>query len=172
LNIKTDTAPVWTNGTWKTEESYKAIRLSPDSPLGRELLSVGVSGTSSIPEARLNRPLISWIRDDLLIAKNETVEIIMEVANTRDPKMAESKLNGVMFGNWSSRVSQEALAPLKKPDGSAWYGMRNTTIVVSTGPKWNGESLKNFTEPLVTHAFAHGVRDHQPCPLFYVVRLC
>jgi hypothetical protein len=142
-------------------DSYtlKALHLNNSSPLAKTILSV-----TKTPPARLGRPVLTWIRDDLLLTRDEALEIVAEVSNMdpSHPELAAPKIKDVHFGDWASKVEHHALSPLILPNGQKWFGDKNTTVVVSTGSRWTKDHLLGFSPGELTHGFAHGV-----CPFFF-----
>lgn len=132
----------------------KALHLHVSSPLAKTLLSA----TKTSP-ARLSRPVLTWIRDDLLLTRDEALEIVAEVSNMdpSHPELAAPKIKNIHFGDWATRVEHQALSPLILPNGQKWFGNKNTTVVVSSGSRWTKEHLLGFSQGELTHGFAHGV---------------
>lgn len=165
FEFKEDHARVYGfNDPDSVQPAYLGVYLLEDDPLASELLK-----EARVPTSRLTRPILSYVRDDLLTSvaevarfRNDAVRAIdddgnrlltdhdVEVAWTEftsrfggqfdTSKEGQDGVTNVVIGDWRPRVDA-----LLDAIGD-WQGTERTILVINTGAHWSGPCLPEIGE--------------------------
>lgn len=136
-------------GTTHRVPAYETLSLAQSSPLAQEL-----AHRAGAPLERLTRPIITFVRDDLLLNEEETVELVAEVLR-RTPG-ALGRTTNLVYGNWTQSV-ERAMYPIRYASGNEWEGDLPTVLWMNTGGHWSPRSFLDFDEDRMLEAYRKGV---------------
>lgn len=163
--VHLDVDQIEIHGTYHTIPVFRSLSLPPDSVKSHALLA-----RAGAPVERLQRPIVTFIRDDALVAAEQLAQI---VAAARNISLEEASRPGVVtntyLANWTARIEAD-IQPIKLSnfefDGEYgeqlgyWYGNRKTVIVANTGAHWAPGTFAEFTdEERMLSAYRAGVRS-------------
>lgn len=133
------------HGQTHAEPTVRMLHLPLNSPLSQTLLE-----RARAPAERLQRPLVTYIRDDTLLSARQ-LRAALGLAPT-------APLANVYEGGWAERV-EEAIAPLPLGTKARWKGSANTVVWVNTGTSWARGSFPGVTHTQkMVEAYRAGVR--------------
>lgn len=130
------------------------LSLPPDSPVSHTLLA-----RAGAPLERLQRPVVTFIRDDALLSAQQVAGI---VATTRgislEGALKPGHTTNLYLANWTEKV-KEAISPIRMGVNELWNGDNTTIIVVNTGAHWAPGSFFGFDkEEQMISAYHEAVR--------------
>ncbi|EJD38178.1 hypothetical protein AURDEDRAFT_172812 [Auricularia subglabra TFB-10046 SS5] len=145
------------------QPAYLNVFLREDDAHAAELLKL-----AKVPATRLQRPVLSYIRDDLLMSvgdvarlrdaavravsddgdafaspedvQNAWKEFTSRIDDFDSTKEGQDGVTNVVIGGWRPRVDK-----LLEPIG-AWAGTEKTILVINTGAHWSGPCLPEIGE--------------------------
>lgn len=146
-------------GTMHRVPAFKTLSLASSAPLSREL-----ARRAGAPIERLGRPIITFVRDDLLLSAEETAGLVAGIL--RSMLGAKGRSTNIVYGNWTQHV-ERALRPVRLSGGDEWEGDRPTALWLNTGGHWSPRSFLDFDETNMLEAYRQGVRAfHHPAKIF------
>jgi len=138
--------------------SVYSVSASPGSPVGESLLALA---GPDVPRERLTRPLLSYVRSDVLVDVETLIKYRDEVVKGSDwtpptdgDYQTDSGLNNIVFGDWESytrelskvyRLGRDATTGIEQ----TWSGQEKTIIHVNTGAHWSSGTIRGLTEDQV-----------------------
>jgi hypothetical protein len=128
--------------------------LSSDSP---DLETLSLLRAANAPLERLTRPVISFVRDDLLISLDATNEIVAHVMDEAD---SLHRITNSVFGNWTEVVTISSLPIHSKELESDWQGDRRNVVVLNTGAHWSPVCFEGLGENEMLRSYTAMVRIH------------
>lgn len=141
-------------GTTHRVPAYETLSLASSSPLAQEL-----ARRAGAPPERLARPVVTFVRDDLMLSAEETAGIVTDVLHKTGHSLGRT--TNLVYGNWTRRVERATrLVRTVTDDGvSEWEGDRPTVLLMNTGGHWSPRSFLDFNESHMLDAYRLGVRN-------------
>lgn len=145
--------PLPVNGRLRSQPTVQSLYLPLNAAWARALLE-----RAGAPEARLARPLVTYVRDDALLSRRQLRGVVQRALGLR---AAPEMFGNLYDGAWAEKV-EDAIAPIELVKGKAvWKGIRNTVLFVNTGARWAPKNFKMVKdkEELVK-LYSEGVSSH------------
>jgi hypothetical protein len=121
------------------------VHLLPSSDAERLLAKAGV------PEERIERPILTYVRDDMLLPLDRVTKLVARIAEEHDEE-ARKRISNVVLGEWRSALRRNT-EPLVLNGGKVWLGVRDTVLVLNSGTHWSPPCLLGFSREQILEGY-------------------
>ncbi|EIN03591.1 hypothetical protein PUNSTDRAFT_147021 [Punctularia strigosozonata HHB-11173 SS5] len=131
--------------------SYAVFLSSSDSSVVLDLLRA-----ANAPLERLSRPVITFVREDLLLTIESASELVGEVMGEVD---GQHRLNNVVFGNWTDVLAANSLPIRTQGTGRDWSGDRKNVVLLNSGAHWSPGCFHDLGEESLWQTYSAMVHE-------------